>query len=185
MIIKAQKKIEFINDCDCLVDYDELAKAIMWYQDKPTARLKHIYIHQKYPAVSIYDKKVHIHRLLMMYWSNNKTLDREIYVHHIDGNKLCALKSNLMFMRNKEHQSMHNLGKTITEAQRLATIKSNQRRKGIKRGIVKPCITYNKIWDLYQNGYSINKISKILNYEWGQVKMRLKEIQDNPQLLKE
>lgn len=65
MIIKEQKKIEFINDCNCIVDYDELRKAIIWYQNKPTARIKHIYIHQKYPAVSIHNKKIHIHRLLI------------------------------------------------------------------------------------------------------------------------
>lgn len=32
MIVKEQKEIEFINDCNCLVDYNELSKAIMWRQ---------------------------------------------------------------------------------------------------------------------------------------------------------
>ena len=27
MIVKFQKKIEFINDCNCIVDYEELEKA--------------------------------------------------------------------------------------------------------------------------------------------------------------
>ena len=36
MIVKFQKKIEFINDCNCIVDYEELEKAMLWYQDKPT-----------------------------------------------------------------------------------------------------------------------------------------------------
>ena len=44
MIVKFQKKIEFINDCNCIVDYEELEKAMLWYQDKPTSRLKHIYM---------------------------------------------------------------------------------------------------------------------------------------------
>ena len=144
MIVKEQKEIKFINDCNCLVDYNELSKAIMWYQDKPTARLKHIYIHQSYPTVSIYGKKLHIHRLLMMYWNDNKSLDKEIYVHHIDGNKLNALRDNLTVMINTEHQRMHNIGKINTEGQRLATINSNHKRKGIKRGIIKPGITYQK-----------------------------------------
>ena len=28
MIVKFQKKIEFINDCNCIVDYEELEKAL-------------------------------------------------------------------------------------------------------------------------------------------------------------
>lgn len=31
MIVKFQKKIEFINDCNCIVDYEELEKAMLWY----------------------------------------------------------------------------------------------------------------------------------------------------------
>ena len=27
MIVKFQKKIEFINDCNCIVDYEELEKS--------------------------------------------------------------------------------------------------------------------------------------------------------------
>ena len=53
MIVKSQKRIEFINDCNCIVDYNELEKAIIWYQQKPTSRLRHIYLHGKYPAISI------------------------------------------------------------------------------------------------------------------------------------
>jgi hypothetical protein len=34
-------------------------------------------------------------------------------------------------------------------------------------------------------GYNINKISKELNYDWQQVKNRLNEIYDNPELLEE
>ena len=111
MIVNQQKKINFINDCDCIVDYEELENAILWYQDKPTSRLKHIYLHGNYPAVSIYNKKIHIHRLLMMYWNNIKMLSRKIYVHHKDENKLNASKDNLIFMEDIIHQSKHNKGK--------------------------------------------------------------------------
>ena len=38
---------------------------------------------------------------------------------------------------------------------------------------------------LHKKGYSINKISKELNYDWLQVKTRIDEIYDNPELLKE
>ena len=39
MIVKKQKKIEFINDCGCVIDYVELEKAILFRCNKPTARL--------------------------------------------------------------------------------------------------------------------------------------------------
>lgn len=184
MIVKEQKRIEFINDCNCIVDYEQLRNAIIWYQDKPTTRIKHIYIHQRYPAVSIHNKKVHIHRLLMMYWSKQKNISRDVYVHHKDKNRLNATRENLLFMDSKQHQSLHNKGRKNTENQILATIKSNHKRKGIKKGIIKPNISYAKIWELYEKGYSINKISQMLKYDWGQVKIRLKEIHDNPELLK-
>lgn len=57
MIVKSQKRIEFINDCNCIVDYNELEKAIIWYQQKPTSRLRHIYLHGNYPAISINTEK--------------------------------------------------------------------------------------------------------------------------------
>ena len=111
MIAKEQKEIEFINDCDCLVDYNELSKAIMWYQDKPTARLKHIYIYQNYPTVSIYDKKLHIHRLLMMTFSPTENMDL-LQVNHIDGNRNNNDLSNLEWVtpsENVNHAFRYNL----------------------------------------------------------------------------
>lgn len=36
---KKQKKIEFINDCGCVIDYGELEKAILSRGNKLTARL--------------------------------------------------------------------------------------------------------------------------------------------------
>ena len=183
MIVKKQKKIEFINDCNCIVDYNELEKAIIWYQEKPTSRLKHIYLHGNYPAITIFNKKIHIHRLLIMYWSNNKELSSKIYVHHIDENKLNASKNNLKCLNATIHQSNHNKGKIITQKQKEIIIQNNHKRKGIKRGIIRKNITYEKIWELHIKGYSINKISKQLNYDWFQVKKRIKEIYDNPELL--
>lgn len=66
MIVNNQKRIKFVNDCGAIFDPEELEKAILWYQKKPTARTKHIYIHGKYPAVSIHDQKIHIHKQLAM-----------------------------------------------------------------------------------------------------------------------
>ena len=49
--------------------------------------------------------------------------------------------------------------------------------------IEKKNVSYKKIWKLHQKGYSINKISKELDYDWQQVKIRINEIYDNPELL--
>ena len=144
MIVNNQKKIEFINDCNCIVDYAELEKAILWYQDRPTSRLKHIYLHGKYPAITILNKKIHIHRLLMMYWNNQKDLSKDIYVHHKDENKLNATKENLELIKNVIHQSNHNKGKTISENQRKLISKNNRKRKGIKYGITHKKASYKK-----------------------------------------
>ena len=90
-MIKTQKKIEFINSCNCIVDYEMLKKAMLWYSSKPLYSQRAIFMHGNYPAVSIYDEKIHIHRLLMMY-KLQSDIDTNYYVHHIDGNhndKLC------------------------------------------------------------------------------------------------
>lgn len=182
MIVKSQKRIEFINDCNCIVDYNELEKAIIWYQQKPTSRLRHIYLHGNYPAISINTEKIHVHRLLMEYWLKTK-IPRNYYVHHINENKLDARKENLAIVFMTIHQSKHNKGKTISEKQKEVIRINNHKRLGTKRNFTRKDISYKKIWNLYQKGYSINKISRELNYDWQQVKDRLNEIYDNPELL--
>ena len=82
-MVKEQKKIDFINDCNAIVDYEELEKAVLWYSEKTTVSKKHIYLHGMYPAVTIASEKIHIHRLLMMYWLNSK-IPSEFSVHHIN-----------------------------------------------------------------------------------------------------
>ena len=42
MTIKIQKKIKFKNSCNCIVDYEELEKAIAWYSDNPVQSIKKI-----------------------------------------------------------------------------------------------------------------------------------------------
>ena len=58
-MIKNQKKITFINDCNVVVDYSELEKAVLWYAAHPVQSEKHIYMHGEYPAVSIGKSKLH------------------------------------------------------------------------------------------------------------------------------
>jgi hypothetical protein len=180
MIVKEQKKIQFINDCGCLVDEPELAKAIQWYSDKPVARLKHIYIHGAYPAISIYKEKLHIHRLLMMYWEN-RVLNPTEYVHHCDGNKLNALKDNLSIIEQGRHQSLHNSGKSLSLSHRQKLSEANRKRKGVphkkRRHIPKI-----QMYALLASGMSINGIAKYYGVDWSTIKSR---IYDNPELLEQ
>lgn len=182
MIVKEQKKIKFINDCDAIVDYDELENAIIWYAKAPTVSTKHIYMHGEYPAVSVYGKHLHIHRLLMMYW-NRCIFARNYFVHHIDGNKLNADKNNLLLMYSSVHQRQHNKGKVLSETHRKKISENNHKRKGERRNY-KKSVSAMQVYELRKQGNSFNKISKILNLDWGCVKQRYEDyIHDNPELV--
>jgi hypothetical protein len=110
MKINVQKKIEIINECNCIVDLNELEAAMLWYSDKPIASLKKIFMHGKYPAIAIYKDKIHVHRLLVQFW-NNRRLSTLEYVHHVNENKLDASKSNLQILPCATHQSISNKGR--------------------------------------------------------------------------
>lgn len=131
MRAKTQKPIFFKNTCNCIVDYIELEKAILWMQEFNTHSKKKIYLFGKYPGVTIGNKKIHVHRLLLMYWEG-RILDRKEYSHHIDGNKLNSSRDNLEIMDCSVHQSIHNKGKAISEEHKEAIRVYNRKRKGIK-----------------------------------------------------
>ena len=184
MIVKSQKEIKFINDCGCIVDEKELAAAILWYQQKPTASIKHIYMHGCYPAISIHKQKIHIHRLLMLYW--NKGCLSGKFVHHINGNKKDDSRENLALVDIELHQSLHNRGKKLSPKVKAAIIYSNHKRKGKRSKPHREEITPSMVYNLYQEGMSFNKISKMLKLDWACVKKRYKDaVHDNPELLKE
>lgn len=178
MIVNSQKSINFRNECNCKVDYKELEKAILWVQSKPTSSNKKIYIHGFYPCVSVHDKKYHVHRLLMMYWLDRK-LERNEHVHHINGDKLDASKSNLTILIANQHLSNHNKGKTFTEVHRSKIAKANQKRKGMKMKR-KYNIDPKELKQHLENGMSISKIARIYNCDWTVIKQRIYE---NPELL--
>ncbi len=182
-MLKIQMPIRFINDCNALVDCNELSAAAIWYAESPILSVKHIYMHGKYPAISIGKKKIHIHRLLMMYWLHAE-IPIQYFVHHVDGNRLNATKENLSLVYSSTHQSLHNKGKIISDEQKAKIITFNHNRKG-KRGKYKVNVTAAQVYDLKSQGYSFNKISHILNLDWGCVKQRYEDfIHDNPELLK-
>lgn len=168
---KKQQVINFINDCNCLVNYDLLEQAILWYSKDFVFAQKHIFMYGKYPAVSIYNKKIHVHRLLKSY-IEKRILERNEYVHHIDGNKLNASISNLEIIKQDEHQSMHNKGRKFSVEHKTKISKANMKRKGIK---LKKRIDMPYLDEYVRLGYSINKIAKIYNCDWSTVKNRIYE----------
>ncbi|WP_221638797.1 hypothetical protein [Listeria grandensis] len=175
-----QKPIKFINACECIVDEKELEKAILWYQTSPTLGNKKIYLHGRYPAVSIGNIKIHIHRLLMQYWLGVR-LPFHASVHHVNENKLDARKVNLAVVINTAHNSNHNRNKVLTESHRRKISEANRKRKGISMKN-RHNIPSNELKDLLDYGFSINYISTLYKCSWTTIKAR---IHDNPELLKE
>lgn len=183
-MVKTQRKIEIINDCSAIVDYEELAKAILWYSSKPTVSKKHIFMFGNYPAVSIGKEKIHIHRLMMMYWLKCK-IPREFAVHHINENKLDSRKENLSVVLNSTHISKHTKGKIVSDKVRNRIIAYNKDRKGTRQPFHRKDITYANIKKMLDKGYSLNKIAKILECDWSTVKARVNDLNNNSELLQE
>ena len=185
MTVRRQNKIHFTNVCGCVCDEMELERAILWYQKSPTASKKKIYMHGFYPAVSIHDEKIHVHRLLMLYWNGGKIQSKKV-VHHINGNKLDASKNNLCLIDSDKHARKHNLGKVISEEQKQRIREFNIRtKKGKRMKSKRTDVTNEMVYKLRASGYSFNKISKLLKIDWGCVKQRYNDyIHDNPEFLK-
>ncbi|MGM0139193.1 hypothetical protein IGI65_001645 [Enterococcus sp. DIV0755b] len=178
MTIKKQNAIELINDCNCIVDENDLANAILWYQSRPTMSKKKIYMHGCYPAVSVGNTKIHVHRLLMQYWIGVK-LPFHASVHHINENKLDARKENLAIVINSAHNSNHNRGKRLSEEHRKKISDANHNRKGVKQKKRHNIPNY-QLSDLLRFGFSINRIADLYGCDWSTIKSRIHE---NPELL--
>lgn len=173
MKVKTQNAILFKNKSNCIVDEIELEKAILWFQDKPTTSNKTIYLHGKYPCVSIHKNKIHVHRLLMSYKLNRK-LSYDEHVHHINGNKLDARLENLCILNNSTHMSKHNKNKTITLEHKEKIRMANKKRRGVKNRR-KYLIQEKDLVSMLKEGMSIEKISKEYGCNWDVIKARIKE----------
>lgn len=142
-------------------------------------------MHGAYPAVSIHKEKIHVNRLLMLYWKDG-IIPNGKQVHHVNGNKMDASRCNLILVDSGVHQSMHNKGKQISNKTREAIIRFNHSRKGCRMRRKREDITPNMVLELKNAGMSFNKISKITGLDWSCVKQRYKDaIHDNPKLLEQ
>ena len=128
---KIQKQIKFVNSCNCIVDYDLLEKALLWYADDNLKTPRKIFMYGKYPGVNIYNKKIHIHRLLMMYWLK-RNLEKGEYVHHLNERKLDASRQNLFLYNASKHQQFTRKGRKLTLKHRKNIGEANKKRKGMK-----------------------------------------------------
>lgn len=132
MILHEQKPISFDNACGAEYEGWQLEQAILWYsQIRPVCRVKKIFMHGKYPAISIHGEKLHIHRLLMS-WLKKRRLGRIEYVHHKDENKMNGRLSNLEILPEQVHQSRHNKGKRVSLETRRKLTESNKRNWATK-----------------------------------------------------
>lgn len=178
MIVNKQHPIKFTNTCNCIVDFNLLEKAILWWQEKPTAKTKKIYIHGKYPAVSIHNEKIHIHRLLASYKVGRKLLRNE-YAHHLNHNKLDASISNIDIIDASIHQSIHNKGKVLSKVHREKIGKANESRRGMKLK-KRVDISLSELKKFILNGESISAMARYFNCDYSTVKNRIYE---HPNLL--
>lgn len=175
MAPNVQQELVFENECNCTVDYDILKKAMLWYANgRVLKRLRKIYMHGKYPAVSVYNSKIQVHRLLMQYKIKSK-IPNHLYVHHIDGNKNNCSMYNLKLMDISTHQSFHNKGKTLSADHKSKIAIKNTKRKGSMYKIRRTDIGVNEVVDLFKSGLSPFSISKKINLSYNAVMRRLKQ----------
>ncbi|NRA91241.1 MAG: HNH endonuclease [Psychroserpens sp.] len=172
------REIKFLNTCNCIVDTNELQKAVIWMADKSIYSVKKIFMHGNYPGVSVGNRKIHVHRLLMNYW-NGRELTQHQCVHHINHNKLDARKENLEIIERSHHQSMHNANKVLSNSHKEKISNANKKRKGISKRY-KLDLPNEYINRLYERGMSITEIAKKYNVGWSSIKERIhyKELKD-------
>lgn len=132
MIVNKQKPLIIENACGAtFVDW-QLEQAILWKsQVLPVAQRKRVFMHGRYPAISIYGDKLHIHRLILS-WHFKRDLERSEYAHHKNGDKMDARLSNIELMAESTHQSHHNKGKNVSLLTRKRLTEANKRNWATK-----------------------------------------------------
>lgn len=168
-----QKQLVFENKCGCIVDLKILSKAMIWYAGKTLMQKRVIYLHGKYPAISIYNEKIHVHRLLAMFKYKDK-IATEIHAHHKDENKLNASWDNIELVKGSVHLSKHNKGRVFSKEHKSKISEANKKRFGIKMKR-RYNIPVNELRGYLRQGKSIREISIIYGCDWSVIKNRINE----------
>jgi hypothetical protein len=156
------------------VDYALLEKAMKWYAKGSLFKERKIYLHGRYPAVAIYNEKIHVHRLICMYISGGK-LPANLHVHHKDGNRLNSSVQNLEITPASLHISSHQKGRKASAETKLKISEAGRKRKGLvlKR---KYTISLEDIRAILSKKSTISFVAKKYGCDRSVIKQRLTEL---------
>jgi hypothetical protein len=159
----------FDNDCNCVVDYDILEKAIIEECERRNIIPKNnykIYMYRGYAGISLKHNKVSVHRIIGKYMVGYD-FGNDICVHHIDGNKLNNTVSNLQVIRNSLHTKEHYLVQYVSDEHKK---NFGNRAKDI---ISRKDVTEERVRELRNKGLTIPQIAKELKCGYNTVCRRL------------
>ena len=165
-------KNHFKNECECIVNYEMLYKAI-----DNKCKSENCYFHNEYrivlrngyPAVCINRQRYYIHILIgeVIYGKIRKGY----IIHHKDKNKLNALPENLELMSNLKHLKIHGKErKGIDFRCAEGKVKSINSAKEVR---TRKDVTVEKVAELRNKGLTIPEIAKELNCGINTVNRRL------------
>jgi hypothetical protein len=150
--------MQFINECNCIVDFKILEGAIKEECKRrnivPKDEYK-IYLYRGYAGISLKHDKVSVHRIIGKYIVGFD-FDSNVAVHHIDGNKLNNDISNLQVIRKEFHTKEHYLVQYADKDK----LRENA-LKGTEK-ITRNDITTEKVLELKNKGLSVEQIAKEL-----------------------
>ena len=162
----------FINECECIVDYEILYNAI----DNKCKTLNcffhneyRIVLRNNYPAVCINRQWFYVHILVCEFV--NGRVRKGYIVHHKDKNKLNATLENLEIMTNRKHLKQHGeerKGIDFRSAEGRANSINSAREVRTRKDV-----TVERVAELRNKGLTIPEIAKELNCGINTVNRRL------------
>lgn len=169
---KQISKNHFKNECDCIVDYEMLYKAI-----DNKCKSENCYLHNEYrivlrngyPAVCINRQRYYVHILIgdIIYGKIRKGY----VIHHKNKNKLNAMPDNLELMTNLKHLQIHGNERKGIDL-RSEKGKANS-LNAAKEATTRKDVTVEKVSQLRNKGLTIPEIAKELNCGINTVNRRL------------
>ena len=169
---KQLPKKHFNNECDCIVDYEMLYKAV---DDK--CRKLNCYLHNEYriilrnsyPAICINRQWHYVHILIGENVYGN--IRKGYVIHHKDKNKLNAMPENLELMSALKHSKIHG---NERKGRDYRSLEGKERSVNAAREVTtRKDVTAEKVKCLREQGMTIPEIAKELNCSINTVGRRL------------